>query len=41
MIGIFLYVTASRPDVKKVVGMVARFQEEPKESHVQAVKKNL
>jgi hypothetical protein len=39
MIGRFLYVTASRPDVKQVVGMVARFQAEPKESHVQAVKR--
>jgi hypothetical protein len=39
MIGSLLYVTASRPDVKQVVGMVARFQEEPKESHVQAVKR--
>ena len=38
MIGSFLYVTASRPDVKQVVGIVARFQEEPKESHVQVVK---
>jgi hypothetical protein len=37
-IGSFLYVTASRPDVKQFVGMVARFHEEPKESHVQAVK---
>jgi hypothetical protein len=34
MIGSLLYVTASRPDVKKVVGMVARFQATPKESHV-------
>jgi hypothetical protein len=39
MIGSFLYVTTSRLDVKQVVGMVARFQEEPKESHVQAVKR--
>jgi hypothetical protein len=38
MIGSFLYVTGSRPDVKQDVGMVARFQEAPKESHVQAVK---
>jgi hypothetical protein len=28
MIGTFLYVTASRPDVKQAVGMVARFQAE-------------
>ena len=39
MIGSLLYVTASRPDVKQVVGMVARFQAAPKESHVQAVKR--
>jgi hypothetical protein len=38
MIVSFLYVTASIPDVKQVVGMVARFQAEPKESHVQAKK---
>jgi hypothetical protein len=39
MIGILLYVTTSRPDVKQDVGMVARFQEAPKESHVQNVKR--
>ena len=39
MIGSLLYVTASRPDVKQVVGMVARFQAGPKESHVHAVKR--
>ena len=39
MIGSLLYVTASRPDVKQVVGMVARFQAAPKESHVQVVKR--
>ena len=38
MVGNFLYVTASRPDVKQVVGMVVRFQATPKESHVQDVK---
>ena len=38
MIGSFLYVTTSRPDVKQVVGMVARFQAAPRESHVQAMK---
>ena len=38
MIGSLLYVTTSRPDVKQVVGMVARFQATPKESHVQDVK---
>ena len=30
MIGIFLYVTASRPDVMQEVGQVARFQSAPK-----------
>jgi hypothetical protein len=39
MIGSLLYVIASRPDVKQVVGMVARFQATPKESHVQVVKR--
>jgi hypothetical protein len=39
MIGSFLYVTASRPDVKQSVGMVARFQAGSKESHVQAIKR--
>jgi hypothetical protein len=38
MIGSLLYVTASRPDVKQAIGMVARFQEAPKEIHVQVVK---
>jgi hypothetical protein len=36
MIGSLLYVTYSRPDVKQVVGMMARFQAE---RHVQAVKR--
>ena len=40
IIGSFLYVTTSRPDVKQVVGMVVRFQAGPKESHVHAVKIN-
>jgi hypothetical protein len=39
MIGSLLYVTASRPNVKQVVGIVARFQAKPKESHVQAIKR--
>ena len=38
MIGSLLYVTASKPNVKQVVGIVARFQEALKESHVQTVK---
>ena len=39
MIRSLLYVTVSRPDVKQVVGMVARFQSTSKENHVQAVKR--
>jgi hypothetical protein len=39
MIRILLYVKTSRPDVNQAVGMVARFQEAPKEIHVQAVKR--
>ena len=30
--GSLLYVTTSRPDMKKVVGMVDRFQSAPKEN---------
>jgi hypothetical protein len=39
MIASLLYVTASRPDVKKAIGMAAKFHVTPKESHVQAVKR--
>ena len=39
MIGSLLYVTTSKPDVMQAVGQVARFQEEPKESHVLAVRR--
>jgi hypothetical protein len=39
MIGILLYVTTSRPYVMQAIGHVARFQAEPKESHVLAVKR--
>jgi hypothetical protein len=38
MIGNLLYITTSRPDVKKVIGMLARFQATPKKIHVQAIK---
>ena len=38
MISSILYVTASRPDVMKEVGQVARFQAAPKESHIISVK---
>ena len=39
MIGSFLYVTSSTPDVKQAVGIVTRFQDGPKESHVHTVKR--
>ena len=39
MIGNLLYVTTSRPDVMQAVGLVARFQENPKEAHVLAIKR--
>ena len=39
MIGILLYVAASRPDVMQVVGQVERFQTTPKEAHVLEVKR--
>ena len=38
MIGILLYVNGSRPNVMQVVGLVARFQSTPKETHVKEVK---
>ena len=39
MIGSLLYVMASRPDVMQAVGLVARFQANPKEAHVLAIKR--
>ena len=41
MIGILLYVTASRPDVMFSVCMCARFQASPRESHLKATKRIL
>jgi hypothetical protein len=41
MIGSLLYLTTSRPDIMQAVGMVARFQSTPKESHMQASKKDI
>ena len=35
MIGHVLYVTATRPYIIQVVGVVATFQFEPKETHIQ------
>ncbi|XP_033508566.1 secreted RxLR effector protein 161-like [Nicotiana tomentosiformis] len=41
MIGSLLYLTTSRPDIVFSVGLCARFQENPKESHLKAVKRIL
>lgn len=41
MIGLLLYLTASRPDIVFIVGLCARFQSCPKESHLKAVKRIL
>ena len=38
MIGSLLYLTGTRPDIMHAVGIVGRFQANPKESHLQAVK---
>ena len=38
MIGSLLYVASLIPDIIQVMGLVARFQASPKETHVQAVK---
>ena len=39
MIGSLLYVTTSRPDVMHAVGLVVRFQANPEETHVLAIKR--
>ena len=39
MIGSFLYFTASRPDISYSVGVCARYQANPKESHMTALKR--
>ena len=39
MMGSFLYLTASRPDISYSVGMCARYQDNPKESHMIALKR--
>ena len=41
MIGSLLYLTASRPDISYSVGMCARYQANPKESHMIALKRIL
>ena len=39
MIGSFLYLTASRPDISYNVGLCARYQDNPNESHMTALKR--
>ena len=39
IIGSLLYLTTSRPDISYSVGMCARYQENPKESHMIALKR--
>eukprot|EP00253_Pinus_taeda_P009442 PITA_09442 len=39
MIGSFLYLIGTQPDIMHAVGIVGRFQENPKESHLQAIKR--
>ncbi|KAK6158962.1 hypothetical protein DH2020_006276 [Rehmannia glutinosa] len=41
LIGSLLYLTACRPDITFVVGVCARFQSAPKESHMTATKRSL
>jgi len=41
LIGLLLYLTASRPDITFVVCMCARFQANPKESHLNVAKRIL
>jgi hypothetical protein len=39
MIGNILYITTSRPNIMRVVGMVGRYQSAPKQSHLTIVKR--
>ena len=41
MIGSLLYLTASRPDIMFSVCLCARYQSNPKESHLKAIKKTI
>ena len=41
MIGSLLYLTASRPDIQLSVGICARFQSNPNQSHLNTVKRIL
>ncbi len=39
MIGSLLYLTGTRPNIMHAMGIVGRFQDNPKEAHLQAVKR--
>jgi len=39
MVGILLYLIACRPDIMQAVGLVARFQSAPKETHMKEIKR--
>jgi hypothetical protein len=39
MIGILLYAIATKPDIMQAIGLVARFQSAPKETHMKEVKR--
>ena len=39
MIGSLLYLTANRPDISYSIGVCARYQANPKESHMNALKR--
>ena len=39
MIGGLQYLTHTRPNIENVVGIIARFQDDPKECHFVAVKR--
>eukprot|EP00253_Pinus_taeda_P028288 PITA_28288 len=41
MIGSLLYLIGTRPNITHAVGIVGRFQENPKETHLQASEENL
>ncbi|CAM8948328.1 unnamed protein product [Rhodiola kirilowii] len=41
MIRSLLYVTVSRPDIAHVIGVCARYQANPMESHLMNVKRNI
>ena len=39
MVGSLLYLTSTQPDIMHAIGIVGRSQANPKESHLQAVKR--